>query len=165
MSEGLTHNVSTHAHVRSSRENPKRDIDGPSPRASLRCDGPNPNFQTSYLPLSHSSILSSSSTWLSSCVRLYMSPSHRADNTSLAHLPLPFDLLFLSYRLKSPLSYYIVLYVQISRKLRDRASIAFFSVSLARPALPLLPVTFSPSKDSRRGSSRRITAYKFPTMS
>lgn len=47
----------------------------------------------------------------------------------------------------------------------DCASIAFFSVSLARPVLPLLTVTFSPSKDSRRGSSRRITAYKSPTMS
>lgn len=47
----------------------------------------------------------------------------------------------------------------------DRASIAFFSVSPARPALPLLAVTFSPSKDSRRGSSRGITAHNSLTTS
>lgn len=143
---------------------------------------PNPNFQTSYSLLSHSSLsLSSrlrSATPLSSCMFSafwsYMSSSSSsfsssssvvscADNTSLAHTlapvlnprvrssPLPSPLYV--YRLKSPLSYYAVLYVQISRKLRRPCvSIAFFSISLARAAVAppscSLPETFSPSKDS-----------------
>lgn len=161
MSEGLTRNVSTHAHVRSSREDPKRDIDEPSPvRLSvatvlIQISKPHICLWVTRLS-SRRPPLGSPRALAYTCPRRIVQIIPPSPTTPS---PPPFDLLFLSYRLKSPLSYYIVLYVQISRKLRDRASIAFFSVSLARPALPLLPVTFSPSKDSRRGSSRRITEH------
>ena len=159
---------SQHPHTLSSRalDRPARTPKGTStdhPRARLPsppCEGPNPNFRTSYLPLSRSSILPSSYS-------SYISSSHRADNTYLAHHPHPsriprsassspsteissFLLRRIIYRF--PANY-------------DRASIAFFSVSPTRPALPLLAVTFSPSKDSRRGSSRGITAHNSLTTS
>lgn len=79
-----------------------------------------------------------------------------ADNTSLTppshihSLPRPL------YRLKSPLSYYVVLYVQISRKLRPYSfDSLLLRLARSRAAGPpfAFPVTFSPSKDSRRGSN------------
>lgn len=93
-----------------------------------------------------------------------MSRSHRADNTSLAQRHPAHSLTHLASSPSPP----PLVPTEISSFLLHRiictdfpqtttASIAFFSVSLARPALPLLPITFSPSKDSRRGSSRGIT--------
>jgi len=92
-----------------------KGMSGPPPRPPARWT-PNPNFQTSYLPLSRSSILSPllPPTRLA---RPYVASSHRADNTPRSQFSHPFPPPRL-YRAKSPLSYYAVLYVQISRKLR-----------------------------------------------
>lgn len=128
--------MSTHAHARSPREASKRDIDGP-PRRRLLATKVLIQISKSHICL-WVAILSSSSSWFSSCARLYMSQSQRVDNTSLAqYLPAHSHLAHSSsctdWNLLFPITSY---YMYRFPANYDRVSIAFFTVSLARAAGP-----------------------------
>lgn len=114
----------------SPREDSKRDIDGASPSSvSLRPgrEGPNPNFQTSYLPLSRSSILSS-----------YMSSLQIIPPSPPAVLCSPSPPVLSPRLIPTEISSFLLRRIICTDFPQTTTSIAFFFVSLARPALPLL---------------------------
>lgn len=116
----------------SPREDSKRDIDGPSPTSvSLRYtrERPNPNFQTSYLPLSRSSILSKSSSHIYMSSLQIILPSPLAVPCSPSPRLIPTEI-----------SSFLLRRIICTDFPQTTTSIAFFFVSLARarPALPLL---------------------------